>query len=647
MFQGGWGFLPHLNLLINRENETTAYLAEKNSSELVKYSGYKSKKGYIYLRPKIKNNRASGNLSSRKKPIHNKLKVRNTSAVLCLPDGTKRYYKGQKYYGGNFWRLTRETLPSRHQVIYRYAKEWPCSYKLTKIELQNPKRTKTFASIDFNDTAFEEERRLTATTSEGKSITYEMMPEFKKRTYLNKVSTQIRPQECAYYEPARKGIGARINSIQFGTKEQFQVEYYKPSSSDKEKKYSRKSKNHTKLDKVKTLKLPHPETGESVEFANFIYHKDHTIVKDNEGVVTRYNHDGERLQSIDYFDTKSVKVRSIQFDWKEDQLRTKRLYDGNEQLQFSKIFVYDKKGDIIKEIWRDEQGSCKPISRVFSYTKNRLVKQVKELGGLSYQHEYLPKTDLITKKTTSYKGKVLLREFFLYNDDNLLVKTIVDDGTSRSINDLTDMTERKVQAYNLDPETGLPLSMTELYFDQGKKQIHLCHGYTYNEKKELIQEKILDAHGKEKYALFYEYDDFGHLIKKTTPLGRVNTYSYDEQGFLKESKEVGSPKKTYQYDKANRLIETREGEKIAQCTYDLKGRLISQSEGEKSPIEQVYDCFGRSIETHFPKSIRVNTLKITPTKLVQIVEVPPAAIISFPLEYAYFTASLILLIVKI
>ncbi|NGX47348.1 MAG: tRNA3(Ser)-specific nuclease WapA [Chlamydiae bacterium] len=623
MFQGGWSFLPYTNLLVEYDPDSKtrlkAYLCEKNSSNLIAYSYFKTKKKYRYLRPNSKNTKASGNLSSRKKPQHNILKLSNKLAILLLPDGSERHYFGsiddKNSKQTTYWRLDLEILPSKHRIVYNYSKEFYEGGKLIQIQIQNPLGTKTFASIDFDHSSYETEKCLHVKTSDGKSISYQMGSEFKERTYLQEVQTNIRPKETMHYQPGRKGIGARIGSMSFGDKEQFRVGYYHPSSKEKEKKWAKKPKKHSKGDKVQSIQFPDPETGRFIGMAEFSYYPEYTEVKDNEENLTHYFHDGEKLLFIKHFDSHGNLQSKVEFLWKNDNLAAKKMFDGNDQLLFSKSFVYDAAGNILREDWEDYATNCPLIRRQFSYTKkSRLLLFEEEDDGFSHRYEYLPHTDLLTKKFTLYEGKILLREFSFYNEDNLLICKITDDGTRANSEDLTDVTQRHIKTFELDEQLGLSKAMIESYLDlnTSTEQIFLKHLYTYNDRREIIAETVLYGPSEENYTIHFEYDERGNLIKQTTPLGRKNTFSYDEFGNLKASKEIGHLEKKFEYDFAGRPKTCIENGKITRSTYDIKGRLLEQIDKNETTIYQEYDSFGRCIKTCFPTVLNEEGTAYTP-----------------------------------
>ena len=121
--------------------------------------------------------------------------------------------------------------------------------------------------------------------------------------------------------------------------------------------------------------------------------------------------------------------------------------------------------------------------------------------------------------------------------------------------------------------------------------------------------------GNCRYTLKTEYDDFGAVKQKTTPLGLENTYQYDRQDCLVESKEVGSAKKTFTYDQANRLISCKEPDtgKVVSTTYDSKGRVLAQTDFRGNKTAHTYDPFGNRKRTTLPTSLDEKGGSYTPT----------------------------------
>lgn len=604
MFQGGWSLLSHTNMLvINNEqgDPIELYVSEPGSNGFTKYECYKSKDKFRYFHTQEKEKKTSGNISRRKRASKTIIKVRWGEATMRLPDGGKRVYHCG---GGNqesYWRLSLEILPSKHCIEYEYEHKWPEEPQLKYIHLANPTRTKTYATVGLDRSMYEEDRMLQVRSSDGQVIHYQMEPEFKERTYLGLAKSAQRPKEEFHYQAGRRGIGARIGAFDIGNQGQMGISYHFPRKKKDEKKWADKYKNHQRYDKVETIQFPDSVTGELKEFANFIYLKDCTEVRDYEGLLTRYFHDGERLTRIEYFDDRGGLHSAIEFEWRGDDLRHKTLLDSNGEKIFRKTFIYDNEGNVVVEKWENE------FSRQFTYTKKHLLKTERDANGLQHHYEYFLNTDLVAKQFTTHRGKMLQREFFFYDEDHLLEKSIVDDGSSYDPLNLTGITFRQVQSYTRHPETGL-ITSEILSSEEGVPW--MVREYRYNEKRERISETV--SCEDKSYTIYMEYDDFGHLTRKTTPLGRVNRYEYDSQGNMIFVKEIGQNEKVYEYDTLGRPVKCKESGKTSESVYDRKGRLVEQIDHLGNSIRQRYDNFGNCKETILPDVLDDNGDPYTP-----------------------------------
>lgn len=179
MFQGGWTFLPEANLLmypykwcmqkkkdvIYRDEDGQplcfkAVLREKSGISITYYCfGHENKE--VILRPIPESTPSSGQIDPRTDPKNNFLQmIDQHHAILHLPDGSERHYSGDlsKKDMLRWWILEKEVLPSKHQILYHYTDDK--SQQLTKIEVKNPKGTKTFASVSLDENRFGREYTL-------------------------------------------------------------------------------------------------------------------------------------------------------------------------------------------------------------------------------------------------------------------------------------------------------------------------------------------------------------------------------------------------------------------------------------------------------------------------------------------------------
>lgn len=632
LVQGGWNLLPHTNLLIETHydrKEYKVYLPEPNGSMIPYSYSHTSSKHTIFLKPMSSISKASGKLSSRTNSQNNLLEIdlKAGVATLFLPDGGKRIYRGPSLHKYNqnslrkaFYLLDTEKLPSGHQL--RYIHDQKTTY-LKRIESINPAGNKVYAAVDIDYFPSEKHKpfEIKFRASDGKALHYKTT-RHEGREYINEVHSNCRPVEKFNLTPGRKGIGARLASINLAGKEPFSVQYYLPSNIKQERKWAEKpEQKEFHIDKVEKILAPVGPNGEKIAVASFSYYPNRTDAKDAEGLLIRYHHDSQRLTLIEYFNEKGRLHSYQKFYWEGTKLCCKAMFDGNHQPLFAKTFAYDGDNVVEEILWGyltgnetaplqiDTKGRCsggESYRKTYSYYKEQfnLLKTECEEDGLTYEYFYKSGTDLCTAKLTKdKKGAVLSREFSFYDDDNLLIHAIVDDGAFSDPNDIRGVTQRLEKRYERTNASGLPALLSESYFDlttQTLKPLKTIK-YTYLNQK-VHTEEIFDALGISRYTITTDYDDLGLIKRKTTPLGRENAYRYNSEGSLEESKEVGSPKKIYSYDQANRLISCEEPDtkKIATTSYDLKGRILTQTDFRGNPTIHTYDFFGNRKTTELP-----------------------------------------------
>jgi hypothetical protein len=267
LVQGGWNLLPHTNLLIETSydrKEFKVYLPEPSGNMIPYAYSHKSSKHTIFLKPTSSVSRTSGKLSSRTNSQNNLLQIdlKAGVATLSLPDGGQRIYRGPSLheYNGNslgkaFYLLDTEKLPSGHQLRYIHDKK---TTYLKKIESTNPAGNKVYAAVDIDYFASEKRKpfEIKFRASDGKQLHYKTT-RHEDREYINEMQSNCRPREKFNLTPGRKGIGARLASIDLAGKEPFSIQYYFPSNKDQERKWAEKpEQKEFHIDKVEKILAP-------------------------------------------------------------------------------------------------------------------------------------------------------------------------------------------------------------------------------------------------------------------------------------------------------------------------------------------------------------------------------------------------------
>ncbi len=626
LIQGGWNFLPHANLLIEpnlSRHRFKAYLAEPSGSLIPYTFSHREGDHVIFLKPPQDLPQSAGVISARLNTQNNLLclNLKAGEAVLYLPNGGVREYSGPRLHDHRrcheklFYHLQKEVLPSKHQFVYSYNDK----KRITRIAATNPIGTKTYSSVDFEIFHTKTPFHFRANTSDGKVLDYHAM-EFHERDYISRVESNCRPYEELSYSPGRKGIGARVSCFTFGAKEQFVVSYFLPPDKKAESLWAEKPyKKDFSTDKVKLLEAQVGENGEKCVIAKFTYQPGNTEVRDVHGLLTRYHHENGQLTSIEYFNEKDSLSSLLRFIWNKGRLSSKVLLTEHHQPLFAKTFIYDDKGNVAEEtLWGNLTGNAtssfslnadgtlsnaeRSVKRYKYCPKSNLLIWEAAEDGLTYRYIYKEDTDLLTAKFTCDHEKILVRNFFVYNEDNILTAEIIDDGGSDNLNSLDGVSKRCIKRYEIDFNRGLPNSEVECYLDthSGKEVVIKKTKYFYCSNYRACREEIYDSNDSLKCTIYTDYDAQGRVLRKTTPTGAENTYAYDSLGNLLEIKEVGSSKKKYTYDQASRPISCFQNNKTTKSTYDAKGRVLTETDTKGNTTKHIYDCFGRCLETQMP-----------------------------------------------
>lgn len=615
--QGGWNYFPHANLLIEpgRDKEYfKAYIPEKGGN-VIQYvynrTSEKNKK-ILYLTPE--KGSSAGHFSARTDPQNNVLilNVETGNAYLKLPDGGQRRYFGptldkykKRHRGRCYYHLIDDITPSKHKILYIYNDK----AHLHQMQYLSPKGNKIFSALTFTHTRLDPPFAFELKGSDATSIRYQAT-HHEQREYLNRTESNRRALEEIKYCPGRKGIGARMEELRLDGKLQLRVSYYSPTSKKEENTWHEQpEKKSYSADKVSKIEAPVGPHNSLVTVARFEYHLGYTDVYDVENLLTRYHHNEGLLQTIEHFDHNRQYALVQRIHYEGTRISSKMLYGPQGQELYSKSFKYDQVGNVKEEILAgDLTGEGKStLSRYFEYDKRiNLPTLEREEGGLTTRYWYLGQTDLPQAKYTYFQDKLVMREFFYYDDDHLLIAETLDNGTAYPRDDLSGATKRFIKRYQRDPTHCQPTSILEAYWDFGaQREVQIKRVELSYTNGRVTGEALYDSQNNHRYTLHTEYNAQGLPIKKTNPLGQESTYQYNNLGHLTASQEVGTLKKVCTYNEGGLPITCEEikpsGErKVTRSTYDAKGRLLTESDFRGNQTTQKYDCFGHCTASQFP-----------------------------------------------
>ncbi len=166
---------------------------------------------------------------------------------------------------------------------------------------------------------------------------------------------------------------------------------------------------------------------------------------------------------------------------------------------------------------------------------------------------------------------------------------------------------------------GLPEIVEEKYLDvrsRTERLLHKIHN-KYNALGQPLRQEHYDANGKFAYALEWDYDQKGNVIREVNALGYVTTRKFDENGNKVE--EQGPDKdyyKRFEYDYMNRLIREEivgTNQRFAKLfKYDYLNNMISSTDIYGNATDYEYDEFGQVTATIYPAYLDENSRAIRP-----------------------------------
>lgn len=380
--------------------------------------------------------------------------------------------------------------------------------------------------------------------------------------------------------------------------------------------------------RVVCQKAPVGKDGEKRTIFSFSYGDHTTEVHDANSNKSSYHYKNKRLTAIKQYKRNHTLSRIKAYTWGESSglswakhpkslegnLLSESVLDQDEKAQYVRRFSYDEYGNVLTEtLCGNLSGTGKATEhyhRRYTYSHNHLHLKLTESedSGPSIVYRYKKGTDLIWAKYTLDRDKIILREFYSYDDDGIMVEKIVDDGSTRNKVSLRDVTERHITTIVPEKSHGLPESITECFLDLStEKQVLIKRTeYSYNEQGQVTKEGVIDAQGQRRYTITTVYDHKGRIHKKNNELNEWSSYGYDDNGNKTYEKKYDTGLYTkFEYDKANRLTAVVEhhddGTVVTKgFEHDLMGNVVATIDryGHKTHYE--YDHCNRVRKITFP-----------------------------------------------
>jgi YD repeat-containing protein len=338
----------------------------------------------------------------------------------------------------------------------------------------------------------------------------------------------------------------------------------------------------------------------------------------------------QRISSIEKFSGNDVYQRhSLEtFCWGAENtpnhtnLLCKYLSDSSNANICAHSYVYDRAGNILEDrLYGNHTGKnsqpivkgadslpinngCECLVKTYRYTDddcNKMVYEGEPNGRYTNFGYKAPGTDLLVAKLVCEWEPMSIRELHDYDNNGVLIKSIVEDGKS----------ERRIlyiSPKTTTPGLGLPEIKTEYYFDFEKGQEVLLSKkvFTYSKEGRLIREDLFDNTNTYYASLHWEHDNKGNVIREQNALGDVIVRRYDANKNLIFKQGPHQEAYTeYTYDFANRLIRVDEKHinGLTHTTthrYDYLNHRIATVDHFGQESRYFYDEFGHLNKTILP-----------------------------------------------
>lgn len=657
--QGGWRILPQRFLVIGKEQSSKtcmvgkeryewslAYVGERSGS-ILPYHGWRNTtsgltkdplKIDVYNHAKGMVNTYCVEMNGQNNHQNNQLHCKGDACEVVLGDGTKRIYKKviglpTKLFGEeltplmtsqivepSFFHLDQEILPSGNQIFFSYDDQG----QLIKMEMTNRNGNKTLSWIHFSYDFQEVGCLVHLESSDSREINYSFVLDNELYQLTKVQGSHCIPVHYEYNEALCKKCLPEGRFVE--------IEYHEG--------------------RVKSLKGPNAQSGQSEVFYSFSYESDCTDVLDALGAKSKYLYDKRfQLTAIEQYDEQNKLYRIDKRFWGKTPadaglLLAKTIEDGCAHFHSYRSFHYDKAGNILEEkLYGNLTGKQEASLRVtldgellnpdeeerhvktFGYSSDglNLLTKFGDSKGNQTQYRYKTGTNLLTKKFIYEKGSIKKRTFQTYNDDGVCVKVIEDDGSQEEENKFYgySVSERHVQEIvpkETLPGVGLPENIKEIAIDIKKKQEVLVKklAFTYDDQANRLTCSTFDANDNYAFTEKKTYNKLGFVTSETDAIGGEVVYNFDDIGnrtsisFPKENKSIVT---TYDFnDQPVQIVETNpEGQSTTINQYDCVGRKTCSIDRFGNSTNYKYDIFGRLRTISFPEVLDENDRLTRPT----------------------------------
>jgi YD repeat-containing protein len=537
------------------------------------------------------------------------------SWTVFLPNGGRRRYENSSFARNQtfYSSLVREDFPDGHSTIFEYDND---DHRVVKATKYSPDGTKKYGSLNF-DYAGDE---VVLRHGNGQKIKYNLVNtehEKVKMPLITHVSADhIVDTEYEYQHNYRWTHIDDNNAFKYSKVKKPDGRYLKIDYEGQRTKNNR--------GRVVNIGGPVGQGGSYAAIYSFKYGSGRTEVEDVLGRKDNYlcSQDSYLLAHHVYI-AESKLLRMEKFSWDKGLLLCKASCKKNNKAAHLLKFTYDDLANIVSRteygsrndncgfVLDDDLSLLEPVtSYSISYTYSgdefHLLLGETHDNGLETVYEYIPGTNLIKAKLLKAAGEIYQREFYEYDEDNILIKKIEDDGFLKEKNKLSGVTSRRIVEIIPQKDPSLPgytqpREVVEKYYSFSSQKECLSSRIVnhFNSFDQITKQDFYDEENSYIYSIEQCYDERMLLVKELDQEGKSKEYDYDDNhNKILERFIDGGMEIHYTYDLVDRLVQKetvyQDGSRdVLKYSYDLMGNMLSASDRYANTTNYEYDSIGR------------------------------------------------------
>lgn len=633
----GWQLLPHLRLRVDPQFNDFFFTTREGITYQFALPSVNGSTSHLVSDVYGVSN-VNGDEPSGKYEIRNtRFTFLNDSVHVFNPDGSLFIYNKKAINPAlnnsiELYLLEKEVLPCGKVLRYYYNNVGPRArdhyytrWELVRIESRDPHERFVYASIDISGSYWTEKCNMT--TSCGKSAEYHYFRRFVSGRAYHPVKGGGDSKYTFFYMPAMTTVSTPIYRYE---QSHHADNLLLTGHTSDEKNFNM---TYTLVGgasgyyHVGQLNLPSNTSAWLINSYKMDYDPPipgikggFTRVNLSTAVIKVFNFSKEILKtSVQYFRKSTLDQFFLEktYSWNSNNwLSSVKLKGEKNQTVYERTYEYDSFGNPTKEtitgnLTGTNDDESYSICKEYSQDNRNLLLKEEHDNGKVITYTYLPQTNLITSKLIGDKERVLLREFYSYDESHNLIKKIADDGSSVNSQDLTHVTARSITNYYLRdsaPFLHMPEWIEDKFCDKNDEYLLQKRHLIYDQFGNVIEEELFDANGAYAYSLKKTYNERGDLLTETNSLGYLAEYQYDAKGKLIVSTNFSKRLKTsYKYDEQNQVIEKKEEGESLPChttSYlrDVMGNVVEQKDHFNNITKYKYDyAVNKVIKTEYPQ----------------------------------------------